>query len=102
MKDKELTMSITLTVSGGEQWAERLASGLDGISVLLHETTLMSAKGDGNDYSFEYKIGLSEGKQYDCPACGSHLIFESDVADLKNTFGLSEPDFDLMLKRETR
>jgi hypothetical protein len=122
MKDKELTMSITLTVSGGEQWAERLAAGLDGISVLLHETTLMSAKGDSKDYSFEYKIALSDGKQYDCPACGSHLIFESDMADLKDmggyttpkfepakehydlgdTFGLSEPDFDRMLRREKK
>jgi hypothetical protein len=25
-----------------------------------------------------------------------------DVADLKNTFGLTEPDFDLMLSREKR
>jgi hypothetical protein len=78
-------MSITLTVSGGEGWAERLASGLDGISVLLHETTLTSAAGDGNDYSFEYKIST-----------------ESAKPDLKNTFGLSEPDFDLMLRGETR
>ena len=122
MRDKELTMNITLTVSGGEGWAERFVTALDGVNVLLHETTLMSAKGDGNEYSFEYKIGLTDGKQYDCPACGSHLIFESDVADLRNmggdttpkfepakehydlgdTFGLSEPDFDRMLKRETR
>jgi hypothetical protein len=102
MRDKELTMNITLTVSGGEGWAERFVTALDGVNVLLHETTLMSAKGDGNEYSFEYKIALSDGKQYDCPACGSHLIFESDVADLKNTFGLTEPDFDLMLSREKR
>ena len=122
MKDKELTMSITLTVSGGEGWAERLVTALDGVNVLLHETTLMSANGDGKDYSFEYKIALSDGKQYDCPACGSHLIFESDMADLKDmggyttpkfepakehydlgdTFGLSEPDFDRMLNREKR
>ena len=72
---------------------ERLAFG---------EASLLEAKGDSVHHTFEYRIALSEGKQYDCPACGSHLIFESDVADLKNTFGLTEPDFDLMLSREKR
>ena len=79
-----------------------MRSSLESIGQLVEEASLLEAKGDSVHHTFEYKIALSGGKQYDCPACGSHLIFESDVADLKNTFGLSEPDFDLMLKRETR
>lgn len=102
MKDKELTMTLTLTVSGSLGWQEAMRSSLESIGQLVEEASLLEAKGDSVHHTFEYKIALSGGKQYDCPACGSHLIFESDVADLKNTFGLSEPDFDLMLKRETR
>ena len=101
MKDKELTMTLTLTVSGSEGWQKVMHYALESIGQLV-ESNLTCAKGDGSDHTFEYKIALSDGKQYDCPACGSHLIFESDVADLKNTFGLTEPDFDRMLKRETR
>ena len=102
MRDKELTMTLTLSVSGSEGWQEVMRSGLESIGQLVEEANLTCAKGDGSDHTFEYRIALSEGKQYDCPACGSHLIFESDVADLKNTFGLTEPDFDLMLSREKR
>jgi len=121
MRDKELTMTLTLTVSGSEGWQKVMHYSLESIGQLV-ESNLIEAKGDGSDHSFEYKIALSDGKQYDCPACGSHLIFESDVADLKDmggyttpkfepakehydledTFGLSEPDFDRMLKREKR
>ena len=101
MRDKELTMTLTLTVSGSEGWQKVMHYALESIGQLV-EANLTCAKGDGSDHSFEYKIALSDGKQYDCPACGSHLIFESDVADLKNTFGLSEPDFDRMLRREKR
>jgi hypothetical protein len=122
MKDKELTMTLTLTVSGGEGWQKSMRDSLEGIGQLVEGANMIYAKGDGANHSFEYKIGLSDGKQYDCPACGSHLIFESDVADLRNmgddttpkfepakehydldnTFGLSEPDFDRMLRREKR
>jgi hypothetical protein len=102
MRDKELTMTLTLTVSGSLGWQEAMRSALEGIGQLVEEANLLEVKGDGGNHSFEYKIALSDGKQYDCPACGSHLIFESDVADLKNTFGLTEPDFDLMLSREKR
>ena len=102
MKDKELMMTLTLTVSGSLGWQEVMRSALESIGQLVEEANLLEAKGDSTHHTFEYKIALSDGKQYDCPACGSLLIFESDVADLKNTFGLSEPDFDLMLKRETR
>lgn len=101
MRDKELTMTLTLTVSGSEGWQKVMHYSLESIGQLV-ESNLTCAKGDGSDHTFEYKIALSDGKQYDCPACGSHLIFESDVADLKNTFGLTEPDFDLMLNREKR
>jgi hypothetical protein len=102
MRDKELTMTLTLTVSGSLGWQEVMRNSLESIGQLVEEASLLEAKGDGSDHTFEYRIALSEGKQYDCPACGSHLIFESDVADLKNTFGLTEPDFDLMLSREKR
>jgi len=102
MKDKELTMTLTLTVSGSEGWQKVMHYSLESIGQLVEEASLLEAKGDSVHHTFEYKIALSDGKQYDCPACGSHLIFESDVADLKNTFGLTEPDFDLMLKREKR
>jgi len=122
MRDKELTMTLTLTVSGSLGWQEVMRSALEGIGQLVEEANLLEAKGDSTHHTFEYKIALSDGKQYDCPACGSHLIFESDVADLRNmggdttpkfepakehydlgdTFGLSEPDFDRMLKREKR
>jgi len=102
MRDKELTMTLTLTVSGSLGWQEAMRSSLESIGQLVEEANLLEAKGDGGNHTFEYKIALSDGKQYDCPACGSHLIFESDVADLKNTFGLTEPDFDRMLRRETR
>ena len=102
MRDKELTITLTLSVSGSEGWQEVMRSGLESIGQLVEETNLLEVKGDGGNHSFEYKIALSDGKQYDCPACGSHLIFESDVADLKNTFGLTEPDFDRMLRREKR
>jgi len=82
MKDTQLTMSITLTVSGGEGWAARLASGLDGISVLLHETTLMSAKGDGNDYSFEYKISTeSANPDLEAKRYAVRMILEKNVGD---------------------
>ena len=101
MRDKELTMTLTLTVSGSEGWQRVMHYALESIGQLV-EANLTCAKGDGSDHSFEYKIALSDGKQYNCPTCGSHLIFESDVADLKNTFGLSEPDFDRMLRREKR
>ena len=102
MRDKELTMTLTLTVSGSEGWQKVMHYSLESIGQLVEEANLLEAKGDGTDHTFEYRIALSDGKQYDCPACGSHLIFESDVADLKNTFGLTEPDFDLMLSREKR
>ena len=122
MRDKELTMTLTLTVSGSLGWQYAVRSALESIGLLVEEANLTCAKGDGSDHTFEYRIALSDGKQYDCPACGSHLIFESDVADLRNmgddttpkfepakehydldnTFGLSEPDFDRMLKREKR
>ena len=122
MRDKELTMTLTLTVSGSEGWQESMRSALEGIGQLVEEANLLEAKGDSTHHTFEQKIALSDGKQYDCPACGSHLIFESDVADLRNmggdttpkfepakehydlndTFGLSEPDFDRMLRREKR
>jgi len=101
MRDKELTMTLTLTVSGSLGWQKVMHYSLESIGQLV-ESNLIEAKGDGSDHTFEYRIALSDGKQYDCPACGSHLIFESDVADLKNTFGLTEPDFDLMLSREKR
>ena len=102
MRDKELTMTLTLSVSGSLGWQEVMRSAIESIGQLVEEASLLEAKGDSVHHTFEYRIALSEGKQYDCPACGSHLIFESDVADLKNTFGLTEPDFDLMLSREKR
>jgi len=122
MRDKELMMTLTLTVSGSLGWQEVMRNSLESIGQLVEEANLLEVKGDGGNHTFEYKIALSDGKQYDCPACGSHLIFESDVADLRNmggdttpkfepakehydlgdTFGLSEPDFDRMLKREKR
>ena len=56
MKDSNLTMQLTVTVSGGLGWQEQMRSALESIGVLLEEANLIEAKGDSVHHTFEYKV----------------------------------------------
>ena len=60
MKDSNLTMQLTLTVSGGLSWQEDMRRSLEGIGALIEEANLLEAKGDGASHTFEYKIRLED------------------------------------------
>ena len=58
MKDSNLTIQLTLTVSGGLSWQEDMRRSLEGIGALIEEANLLEAKGDGSHHTFEYRIKL--------------------------------------------
>jgi hypothetical protein len=63
MKDSNLTMQLTLTVSGGLGWQEGMRASLESIGALIEEANLLEAKGDGASHTFEYKIRLENSNE---------------------------------------
>ena len=63
MKDSNLTIQLTLTVSGGLSWQEDMRRSLEGIGALIEEANLLEAKGDGSDHTFEYKIRVEDNHE---------------------------------------
>ena len=56
MRDSNLTMQLTLTVSGGLGWQEGMRASLESIGALIEEANLLEAKGDSAHHTFQYKI----------------------------------------------